>query len=74
MSREKNESIISLCVYTTPVAEDLVSALLESIFETSPSIWSDKETKESKVISSRDVVLFKPSKEFKNFINLKENG
>ena len=49
MSREKNESIISLCVYTTPVAEDLVSALLESIFETSPSIWSDKETKESKV-------------------------
>ena len=49
MSREKNESIISLCVYTTPVAEDLVSALLESIFDTSPSIWSDKETKESKV-------------------------
>ena len=47
MSREKNESIISLCVYTTPGAEDLVSALLESIFQTSPSIWSDKETKES---------------------------
>ena len=26
-------------------------------------------SKESKVISSRDVVLFKPSKEFKEFIN-----
>ena len=32
------------------------------------------KTKETKVISSRDVVLFKPSKEFKEFINLKENG
>jgi integration host factor subunit alpha len=26
------------------------------------------------MISSRDVVLFKPSKEFKDFINLKDNG
>ena len=32
------------------------------------------KTKERKVISSRDVVLFKPSKEFKEFINLKDNG
>ena len=32
------------------------------------------KTKEIKMISSRDVVLFKPSKEFKEFINLKENG
>ena len=31
------------------------------------------KTKESKVISSREVVLFKPSKEFKEFINIKEN-
>ena len=30
-------------------------------------------TKEEKVISSRDVVLFKPSKEFKVFVNLKDN-
>ncbi len=27
------------------------------------------KTKEKKIISSRNVVLFKPSKEFKNFIN-----
>ena len=32
------------------------------------------KTKETKVISSRDVVLFKPSKEFKEFVNLKDNG
>ena len=37
-------------------------------------IGRNPKTKEAKVISSRDVVLFKPSKEFKEFINLKENG
>ena len=31
------------------------------------------KTKESKVISERDVVLFKPSKEFKEFINQKKD-
>ncbi len=30
-------------------------------------------TKEEKIISSRNVVLFKPSKDFKDFINFKEN-
>ena len=37
-------------------------------------VGRNPKTKESKVISSREVVLFKPSKEFKEFINLKENG
>ncbi len=32
------------------------------------------KTKEEKMIKERNVVLFKPSKEFKDFINLKENG
>ena len=36
-------------------------------------IGRNPKTKETKVITSRDVVLFKPSKEFKDFINLK-NG
>ena len=31
------------------------------------------KTREKKIISERNVVLFKPSKEFKNFINLKKN-
>ena len=37
-------------------------------------IGRNPKTKETKMISSRNVVLFKPSKEFKEFINLKENG
>ena len=36
-------------------------------------IGRNPKTKETKVISSRDVVLFKPSKEFKKFVNLKDN-
>ena len=37
-------------------------------------IGRNPKTKESKIISSRDVVLFKASKEFKELINLKDNG
>ncbi len=37
-------------------------------------IGRNPKTKETKVISSREVVLFKPSKEFKEFINNKING
>ena len=36
-------------------------------------IGRNPKTKESKIISSRDVVLFKASREFKEFINLKDN-
>ena len=36
-------------------------------------IGRNPKTKEKKEISKRNVVLFKPSKEFKNFINLKIN-
>ena len=45
-----------------------------SIRQKKSRIGRNPKTKETKVISSRDVVLFKPSKEFKEFINLKENG
>ena len=45
-----------------------------SIRKKKPRIGRNPKTKESKVISKREVVLFKPSKEFKEFINLKENG
>ena len=37
-------------------------------------IGRNPKTKETKLISSREVVLFKPSKEFKDFINLKKDG
>ena len=36
-------------------------------------VGRNPKTKESKIISERDVVLFKPSKNFKDFINLKDN-
>ena len=45
-----------------------------SIRQKKSRIGRNPKTKESKTISSRNVVLFKPSKEFKEFINLKNNG
>ena len=44
------------------------------VIHTKQRIGRNPKTKETKVISSRDVVLFKPSKEFKEFVNLKDNG
>ena len=41
-----------------------------SIRSKNPRIGRNPKTKEEKIISKRDVVLFKPSKEFKEFINL----
>ena len=38
-----------------------------------PRIGRNPKTKESKMISSRKVVLFKPSNEFKEMVNFKEN-
>jgi len=40
-----------------------------SIRQKKPRIGRNPKTKEEKVISSREVVLFKPSKDFKEFIN-----
>ena len=37
-------------------------------------IGRNPKTKESKIISDRRVVLFKPSSKFKEFINLDSNG
>ena len=45
-----------------------------SIRQKKSRIGRNPKTKEAKMISSRDVVLFKPSKEFKDFVNLKDNG
>ena len=45
-----------------------------SIRQKKSRIGRNPKTKETKMISSRDVVLFKSSKEFKDFINLKDNG
>ena len=45
-----------------------------SIRQKKSRIGRNPKTKETKIISSRDVVLFRPSKEFKEFVNLKDNG
>ena len=45
-----------------------------SIRQKKSRIGRNPKTKEKKVISDRKVVLFKPAKEFKEFINMKENG
>ncbi|RPG05060.1 MAG: integration host factor subunit alpha [Pelagibacteraceae bacterium TMED267] len=37
-------------------------------------IGRNPKTKENKLISSREVVLFNASKEFKEFINFRDNG
>ena len=37
-------------------------------------VGRNPKTKEKKIISERNVILFKPSKEFKEFVNLKDNG
>ena len=44
-----------------------------SIKQKKSRIGRNPKTKEEKIISDRDVVLFKPSKEFKEFVNAKNN-
>ena len=44
-----------------------------SIRQKNSRIGRNPKTKESKIISSREVVLFKPSKEFKEYVNLKND-
>ena len=45
-----------------------------SIRQKKSRIGRNPKTKETKVISSRDVVLFKPSKEFKELLNYNEKN
>ena len=66
----------SLDVCHRIVKGNLISKIKQniSIRQKKSRIGRNPKTKEKKVISSRDVVLFKPSKEFKEFVNLKDNG
>ena len=43
-----------------------------SIRQKKSRIGRNPKTKETKMISSREVVLFKPSKDFKDFVNQKK--
>ncbi len=44
-----------------------------SVRKKNKRIGRNPKTKEKKIISERNVILFKPSKEFKEFVNLKDN-
>ena len=44
-----------------------------SIRKKKSRLGRNPKTKEEKIIAQRNVVLFKPSKEFKNFVNLTNN-
>ena len=45
-----------------------------SLREKKSRLGRNPKTKEEKIISNRNVVLFKPSKEFKLLVNVKDNG
>ena len=45
-----------------------------SIRKKKSRIGRNPKTKEIRMITERDVVLFKPSKQFKEFVNFKDNG
>ena len=44
-----------------------------SVREKKSRLGRNPKTKEKKTISKRNVLLFKPSKEFKEFVNLYDN-
>jgi len=79
-SKQVSESLIEDFLSTIVLNIKLEKKLKLSKFGTftirqkKSRIGRNPRTNEPKVISSREVVLFKPSKEFKEFINTKANG
>ena len=74
--------------FSKKLVDDLIEILVENIskgnlnlknigtfnlINKKKRIGRNPKTKETKIISSREVVLFKPSKEFKEFVNLNNN-
>ena len=79
-SKQISENLIEdfLATITANIKEDEKLKLSKfgtfTIREKKSRIGRNPKTKERKVISSRNVVLFKPSKDFKDFVNISENG
>ena len=79
-SKQVSESLIeeffSLIVYNLRKEKTIKLSKFGtfSIRQKKSRIGRNPRTKEEKKISERNVVLFKPSKEFKEFINLKADG
>ena len=74
-SKKISENLFDDIFYT--IAETLIEHKVLKISKFGTFILKNKKsrpginfkTKEKKIISERNVILFKPSKEFKNFIN-----
>ncbi len=79
-SKQISESLIEELLFTIVNNIKIEKKLKLSKFGTfvirqkKSRIGRNPKTKVATVITSRNVVLFKPSKEFKEFVNLKENG
>ena len=79
-SKQVSESLIeeffSLIVYNLRKEKTIKLSKFGtfSIRQKKSRIGRNPKTKEEKKISERNIVLFKPSKEFKDFINLKADG
>jgi len=79
-SKQVSESLIeeffSLIVYNLRKEKTIKLSKFGtfSIRQKKSRIGRNPKTKEEKKISERNVVLFKPSKQFKEFINLKADG
>ncbi len=67
------DEFFSLTIFNLKVEKKLKLTNFGTFFVRSKKsrIGRNPKTKEDKIISDRDVVLFKPSKEFKEFINSK---
>ena len=78
-SKQISESLIEDFFYTIVNSLDKEKIIKLSNFgtlsvrEKKPRKGRNPRTKEEKIISKRNVVLFKPCKEFKDLVNFKEN-
>ena len=79
-SKQISESLIEdfLATITTNLKKEKKLKISKfgtfTIREKKTRIGRNPKTKEKKIISARNVVLFKPSKEFKQFINNKNDS
>ena len=79
-SKQVSENLIEdfLATITANIKEDKKLKLSKfgtfTIRQKKSRIGRNPKTRERKVISSRNVVLFKPSKDFKSFVNISQNG
>ena len=88
ISKDFSQDIGYSSNYSIKLVNDLLDCMIENICNSdlklknfgsfkiinkSKRIGRNPKTKEPKTVSQRNVVLFKPSNQFKNFINFEQN-